>query len=88
MEEKGPRILLQIAVEDDGTRVKLETHSAEDMFNLTLALAQVIKEHEVLDVGIRTIMDTMDRHPEFLEGLEENTIDLLALNQFNNILKQ
>ena len=60
MEEKGPRILLQIAVEDNGTRVKLETHSAEDMFSLTLALAQVIKEHEILDEGIGAIMDTME----------------------------
>lgn len=87
MEEKEQRILLQISVDDEGTRVKLETHSADDMFALSLALAQLISQHEILDAGIGTIMDTMQKHPEFAEGLEENTIDLQALKEFDNILK-
>ena len=86
MEEKQPRILLQIAVDDEGTRVKLETHSADDMFALSLALAQLISQHEILDAGIGTIMDAMQKHPEFAEGLEENTIDLQAIKEFDNIL--
>ena len=63
MEEKEQRILLQISVDNEGTRVKLETHSADDMFSLSLALAQLISQHEVLDAGIGTIMDVMQKHP-------------------------
>jgi hypothetical protein len=87
MEEKEQRILLQISVDGEGTRVKLETHSADDMFNLSLALAQLISQHEILDAGIGTILDTIREHPEFAEGLEENTIDLQAMKEFDNILK-
>ena len=87
MEEKEQRILLQIAVDSEGTRVKLETHSAEDMFSVSLALAQLISQHEVLDAGIGTIMDTMQKHPEFAKAIEEDTIDLQAMKEFDNILK-
>ena len=87
MEDKEQRILLQISVDDEGTRVKFATRSAEDMFNLCIALAQLINEHEILDAGLGTIMNAMKNCPKFLEELQTNTVDLQAIQQFTNILK-
>lgn len=87
MEDKEEKILLQISVDDEGTRVKFETHSADEMFRVCIALAQLINQHEVLDAGIGTLMDAMNNCPEFAKDLEESTVDLQALKQFKDILK-
>lgn len=82
------RILLSISVDNESTRVKIDTRSPNDIYNLCIALAQVIKQNEMIDAGLGLIMHGMNTDPAFLKEIEDSTIDTQVVNQFNDILNQ
>ena len=83
MEEE--RILLQVADLGDQTHVKFETKSAEDLFNVAVAIHQLISEHIELALALSAVNKLVNENPEFSEDLENSTVDMTT---FNNILKQ
>ena len=78
------RILLSISVNGDHSHVKLETHDAEDVFNLALAIVQIMRDHLEISVAMAAVTKMLNDNPEFADEVEKSSVDM---NAFNDILK-